>query len=262
MQSFSSAYELQIFQCLKYKVYVRRLQYRQGEESVFMWITSWVSLLHQYRDGDDVPDDVIMRWAWSCLWWFLTLTLPSPVCEAVLKYATPSSEEKLECELSACIISDYSNKSVDLFWFPLWSTRCFGSPTSTKYFNSILRTCNQYVWNVQWRQWKGTPCYCYISSIFITSCWWWWFWLIWGSYHHLNTLITHMRLDTVCSESSVGWLSWSIRSLYWLGLKDEVHARRSLGSLQLLSTARLHFPRCDFTCQNKGSLEVVQLVYW
>ena len=169
MQSFSSAYELQIFQCLKYKVYVRRLQYRQGEESVFMWITSWVSLLHQYRDGDDVPDDVIMRWTWSCLWWFLTLTLPSPVWEAVLKYATPSSEEKLECELSTCIISDYSNKSVDLFWFPLWSTRCFGSPTSTKYFNSILRTCDQYVWNVQWRQWKGTPCYCYISSIFILS---------------------------------------------------------------------------------------------
>ena len=262
MQSFSSAYELQIFQCLKYKVYVRRLQYRQGEENVFMWITSWVSLLHQYRDGDDVPDDIIMRWAWSCLWWFLTLTLPSPGCEAVLKYTTPSSEEKLERELSACIISDYSNRSVDLFWFPLWSTRCFGSPTSTKYFNSILRTCNQYVWNVQWRQWKGTPCYCYISSIFIASCWWWWFWLIWGSYHHLNTLTTHMRLDTVCSESSVGWLSWSIRSLYWLGLKDEVHARRSLGSLQLLSTARLHFPRCDFTCQNKGSLEVVQLVYW
>ena len=163
---------------------------------------------------------------------------------------------------SVLAYSDYSNKSVDLFWFPLWSTRCFGSPTSTKYFNSILRTCNQYVWNVQWRQWKGTPCYCYISSIFITSCWWWWFWLIWGSYHHLNTLITHMRLDTVCLESSVGWLSWSIRSLYWLGLKDEVHARRSLGSLQLLSTARLHFPRCDFTCQNKGSLEVVQLVYW
>ena len=140
--------------------------------------------------------------------------------------------------------------------------KMFGSPTSTKYFNSILKTCDQYVWNVQWRQWKGTPCSCYISSIFITSCWWWWFWLIWGSYHHLNTLITHMRLDTVCSESSIGWLSWSIRSLYWLGLKDEVHARRSLGSLQLLSTARLHFPRCDFTCQNKGSLEVVQLVYW
>ena len=172
------------------------------------------------------------------------------------------ARKKLVCELSACIVSDYSNKSVDLFWFPLWSTRCFGSPTSTKYFNSILRTCNQYVWNVQWRQWKGTPCYCYISSIFITSCWWWWFWLIWGSYHHLNTLITHKRLDTVCSESSIGWLSWSIRSLYWLGLKDEVHARRFLGSLQLLSTARLHFPRCDFTCQNKGSLEVVQLVYW
>ena len=174
-----------------------------------------------------------MRWAWSCLWWFLTLTLPSPGCEAVLKYTTPSSEEKLERELSACIISDYSNRSVDLFWFPLWSTRCFGSPTSTKYFNSILKTCDQYVWNVQWGQWKGTPCYCYISSIFITSCWWWWFWLIWGSYHHLNTLITHMRLDTVCLESSVGWLSWSIRSLYWLGLKDEVHARKSLGSLQL-----------------------------
>ena len=262
MQSFSSAYELQIFQCLKYKVYVRRLQYRQGEESAFMWITSGVSLLYQYGDGDDVPDDIIMRWAWSCLWWFLTLTLPSPGCEAVLKYTTPSSEEKLECELSACIISDYSNKSVDLFWFPLWSTRCFGSPTSTKYFNSILRTCDQYVWNVQWRQRKGTPCSCYISSIFITSCWWWWFWLIWGSYHHLNTLITHMRLDTVCLESSVGLVIMEYPLPLLIRIEGWGPCQKVSGQSPITSTARLHFPRCDFTCQNKGSLEVVQLVYW
>ena len=149
MQSFSSAYELQIFQCLKYKVYVRRLQYRQGEENVFMWITSWVSLLHQYRDGDDVPDDIIMRWAWSCLWWFLTLTLPSPVCEVVLKYATPSSEEKLECELQCLhnlrLLQQISVSCFDSHW---GVQDVLARPTSTKYFVRILRTCDECVWNV------------------------------------------------------------------------------------------------------------------
>ena len=157
MQSFSSAYELQIFQCLKYKVYVRRLQYRQGEESVFMWITSWVSLLYQYRDGDDVPDDIIMRWAWSCWWWFLTLTLPSPGCEAVLKYTTPSSEEKLECELSACIISDYSNKSVDLFWFPLWSTRCLARRRAPNISIRFLKHATSMYGMVNGDSGKGRP---------------------------------------------------------------------------------------------------------
>ena len=161
MQSFSSAYELQIFQCLKYKVYVRRLQYRQGEESVFMWITSWVSLLYQYRDGDDVPDDIIIRWAWSCLWWFLALTLPSPVCEVVLKYATPSSEEKLECELQ-CLHNLELLQQISVSYFDShWGVQdVLARPTSTKYFVSILRTCDECVWNVQWRQWERNALIC------------------------------------------------------------------------------------------------------
>ena len=136
---------------------------------------------------------------------------------------------------SACIISDYSNKSVFLVLTLTVEYKMFwlGRRAPNISFRFLEHATSMYgMFNGD--SGKGTPLPGYMSSIFITSCWWWWFCWIWGSYHHHNTLITHMRLDTICSKSRVGWLLWSIRSLYWLGLKDEVHGRKSQDSLQLL----------------------------
>ena len=163
---------------------------------------------------------------------------------------------------SACIISDYSNKSVFLvltltveykmFWLgrraPNISFRFLEHATSV--YGMFNRDSG-----------KGTPWYVYISSIFITSWWWWWFWWIWGPYHHLNIVITHMTwycLSRVhcCLVIMEYTLPLVIRIEGW-GPRQKVS-----GQSPITSTARLHFPRCDFTCQNKGSLEVVQLVYW
>ena len=153
---------------------------------------------------------------------------------------------------SACIISGYFNKSVFLvltlteeykmFWLgrraPNISFRFLEHATSV--YGMFNRDSG-----------KGTPWDVYISNIFITSWWWWWFWLIWGPYHHLNIVITHMTWYCpsrvhCCLVIMEYTLPLVIRIEGW-GPRQKVS-----GQSPITSTARLHFPRCDFTVKTRG----------
>ena len=80
VQSFSSAYELQIVRWLKYKVLCVATTIEAVGKSALIWITSEASPLYQHGDGSDDSDDTTIIWAWWWFRWFLTLTVPSPVC--------------------------------------------------------------------------------------------------------------------------------------------------------------------------------------
>ena len=57
VQSFSSAYELQIVRCLKYKVLCVETTIEAVGKSASILITSEASPLYQHGDGSDDSDD-------------------------------------------------------------------------------------------------------------------------------------------------------------------------------------------------------------
>ena len=64
VQSFSSAYELQIVRWLKYKVLCVETTIEAVGKSASILITSEASPLYQHGDGSDDSDDTTMIWAW------------------------------------------------------------------------------------------------------------------------------------------------------------------------------------------------------
>ena len=154
---------------------------------------------------------------------------------------------------SACIISDYSNKSVFLvltltveykmFWLgrraPNISFRFLEHATSV--YGMFNRDSG-----------KGTPWYVYISNIFITSWWWWWFRWIWGYYHHISIVMAQVwlilsvpgpvLLDHPGVYAPSSDKDWMMRS------KAE-----SLWSVSNYFNSSAPFSSLWLHCQNKGS---------
>ena len=98
---------------------------------------------------------------------------------------------------------------------------------------------------------KGRLDIAYIRSISITSWWWWWFWWFWGHYHHISIVMTQMWLDTVsqvqCCWTILEYTLHLVIRIEWWGPRQKVS-----GLSPITSTARLHFPRCDFTVKTRG----------